>query len=113
CSSDLHPCSQMARGPTASGSGRRGRLKRSSFFSLTRKQRIELAGFVERVELIAAADMRLTNEHLRKRARPIGLLDHLEPQVALARRVDFLERHALAGQQLPRRVRVIAEITRV
>src|SRR5690242_6392348 len=57
--------------------------------------------------------MRLADEDLRERACPIRLLDHLGAQLALAGRVEFLERHALAGQQLARRVRVIAEIPRV
>src|SRR6187399_2203442 len=80
---------------------------------LSREQRIELACFLERVEFVAPADMRGADEHLGKGARPIRLLDHLCTQLALAGRVDFPERHALARQQLACRVRVIAEIPRV
>src|ERR1051325_2620277 len=77
------------------------------------KQRVELAGFLERVEVVTPAHMRVADEDLRKRACPIRLLDHLGTQLAFAGRVDFLERDTFARQQLARRFRVIAEIPRV
>src|ERR1044072_3637581 len=77
------------------------------------EHRVELAFFLERVKVVAAADMRGADEDLRKRAAAIRPLDHLVAQLAVTGRVDFLESHALARQEVPCRIRVVAEIARV
>src|SRR5262249_23064679 len=77
------------------------------------EQRIELALLFERVKIVAATDMRVADEDLRKRRSAICPLDHLFAQFGSSRRIVLGERHAFACQELPCRVRVVAEIARV
>ena len=41
------------------------------------EQRIELAGALERIEIVAAADMGRADENLRHRGAAVGAFDHL------------------------------------
>src|SRR5258707_1328993 len=63
------------------------------------EQRIELAGFIEGVEIVAAADMGGADEDLRHRAASLGALDHGVAQLAIAADVEFGERYALFVEQ--------------
>src|SRR2546426_417794 len=63
------------------------------------EQRVELAGALQGVEVIAATDMGTADPDLRHRS-PAGLLAHLGAYLRLAVDLDFLEGHALALEQV-------------
>ena len=58
--------------PAYSNEGRLGKAAEH----LPADERMELAGLFERIEIVAAADMRRADENLRKRARAMRPLDH-------------------------------------
>src|SRR5437763_16229061 len=74
-----------------------------------REQRVELAGTIERVELVAAADVSRSDENLRGRHPSVRAADHFGAALRLPRHVDFLKGHSLAAQQIlrPRTIRAI------
>src|SRR5579863_3278706 len=76
------------------------RPPRSCALSFLGEQRVELAAFLERVELVAAADMRCADEDLRDRGASVGARDHLLAHLRIRRDVDLAEFHALAREQL-------------
>src|SRR5215467_257623 len=63
------------------------------------KQRVELAGAVERVQLVGAAHMRCADEDLRHGHASIGALDHSAATPWVAADVDLHECDSLAGEQ--------------
>ena len=50
---------------------------------------IELAGALQRMQLVAAADMHRADEDLRHGHAPVGALDHFVAPLAIASTVDF------------------------
>src|SRR5712691_2656606 len=67
-----------------------------------RQQRVEPAGPLERVELVATADVGRADEDLRRRGFAVGAADHLGAALLMTGHVDLLERDALAAQELLR-----------
>src|SRR5262245_7955407 len=63
------------------------------------EQRIELAGFLERVKLVAAAHVRSSDKYLRGRGMPVRPLDHFGPPLTIAGHIDLGESDALAVQK--------------
>ena len=55
------------------------------------EQRIELAGALERMQVVAAADMHGADENLRHRHAAIRPLDHLVAPLPIAADVDFVK----------------------
>src|SRR6185437_277366 len=64
-----------------------------------REQGIELACLFERIEIVAAADMRPGDENLRECAAAVGARDHFPSRVPVPTGIDLVEADALAGQQ--------------
>ena len=64
------------------------------------RKNLAQSGVVERVEVVAAAHMRVADEDLRHRRPSAGALDHLGAQIAASRHVDLDELRALAAKQL-------------
>src|SRR5580704_304207 len=69
------------------------------FFLRLCEQWIELSGFVERIEIIAAAHMGFADENLRKGAAAVCALDHLLPYVPIPAGIDLMKDHSLPGEQ--------------
>src|SRR5829696_8683236 len=63
--------------------------------SRTPQHRIELAGVLERVEIVAAADRLAVDEDLRHRGPSFRFLRHFNPLARLHHDIDFLELNAL------------------
>src|SRR5580692_4964765 len=66
------------------------------------EQRVELAGFVQRIKIVAAADMGRADENLRIGAPAAGALDHLFAYVPVSTDVDLVEAYTLSRQQVLR-----------
>src|SRR5580704_1077457 len=64
-----------------------------------RQQWIELARFVERIEIVAAADVGGADENLRVCAAAASALDHLFADVP-AVHIDLVEAYTFAGEQV-------------
>src|SRR4051794_29663368 len=64
------------------------------------EHRVELAGAVERVKIVAAADRLAVDEDLRHRSPSFRLLRHFDPLARLHHDVDFLELNALLIEEL-------------
>src|SRR5688572_29375668 len=64
------------------------------------KHRIELAGAVERVEIVAAADRLAVDEDLRDPGPSFRLLRHFDPLARLHHDVYLLELNALLIEEL-------------
>src|SRR5580693_4561260 len=67
-----------------------------------REQRVELARFVKRIKIVAAADMGRADEDLRIGAPPARALDHLFTHVPVSTDVDLVEAYTLSRQQVLR-----------
>src|SRR5687767_7894016 len=80
--------------------------------SLCRQQPVEIAARMQRIEIVAAADMMRADKDLRK-CEAAGPLDHLVPLVRRAGRVDLPELHALLPQQPLGGGTIAAELARV
>src|SRR6202030_61750 len=66
------------------------------------EQRVELAGFVQRIKIVAAADMGRADEDLRIGAPPACALDHLFAYVPVSAGIDLVEAYTLLRQQVLR-----------
>src|ERR671911_3192919 len=64
------------------------------------QHRVELAGAVERIEVVAAADRLAVDEDLRNRSPTFRLLRHFDPLARLHHDVDLLELNALLIEEL-------------
>jgi hypothetical protein len=63
------------------------------------QQRVKRPGVVERVNVITAADMLAADENLGNSPAAIGAACHRLAQAGVVANVDFLESHALLGQE--------------
>src|SRR5262249_7202617 len=63
------------------------------------EQRVECAGFIERVKFVAAAHVPGADEYLRGRRMPVRPLDHFRSPLAIAGNIDLGESDAFAMQQ--------------
>src|SRR5262249_41075593 len=63
------------------------------------QQGVELAGALERLQIVIAPNVRLTDENLRHGHLPVGALDHFIAQFPVAADIEFLECNALALEQ--------------
>src|SRR5580704_15470674 len=66
------------------------------------EQGVELAGFVKRIEIVAAADMGRADEDLRIGAPAARALDHFFAYVPVSTGVDLVEAYTLSRQQVLR-----------
>src|SRR5579863_5936748 len=66
------------------------------------KQWIELAGLVEGVEIVAAADMDRADENLRISAASISARDHLFAFFPVSADVDLMKAYTFTGEQFLR-----------
>src|SRR5579872_1421112 len=82
------------------------------FFAL-REQPVELAGILERIELVAAADVSGADENLRHRASPVRPRAHRLARWRVPGDVDFMELHTFARKQFPRPVTIGTKLLRV
>src|ERR1700678_172179 len=64
------------------------------------QQRIEFAGLLEGIEIVASADIRLAHEYLRHGLAALRLRFHLGARVAVGEHVDFLDLGAFFLQEL-------------
>src|SRR6185503_15166246 len=71
----------------------------SCTLSFAGEERIELAGRIELMQVVAAADMHCADEDLRNRIAAVRPFHHLAAQVPVSADVDLLEVDALAFQQ--------------
>src|SRR5262245_1278826 len=63
------------------------------------QQRVELAGSLQRVELVGATDVRVADPDLRHRGAPASPLDEGFASFPITADVDLLESRPLLGQQ--------------
>src|SRR6202166_635860 len=75
------------------------------------EQRVELAGFVQRIKIVAAADMGRADENLRIGAPSARALDHLFTYVPVSIGVYLVEAYTLSRQQVLRilAIRAVAD----
>src|ERR1700758_1415417 len=71
---------------------------------------IEFARVLERVKLIAAADVLCADENLRQRVAAVRAFGHLPADILVPSDIDFMEGHPLPGQELLGEVAVGAEL---
>src|SRR5665213_2935668 len=72
---------------------------RSCCFPIACEQGIELAGALERIQIVAAADMRLADKNLRYGHLSIGSLDHGLALLPVSADIDLIIGCALLFQQ--------------
>ena len=65
-----------------------------------REQRIKLTRSVKRVEIIAAADVHITDPDLRHRVASASAAAEIRPEVRLAGQINLLEVRTFAAQQI-------------
>jgi hypothetical protein len=63
------------------------------------QKRVELAGPVERDQIVASPDMHLANKYLRDGPTPSRLCFHFSPRIAVHKNIDLVEHCPLFLQQ--------------
>src|SRR5437868_3180415 len=63
------------------------------------QQWVEPAGPIQRVQIVAATNMRRADENLRHGGAPVGALDHLAALLRIAAHVDLQELDPLAAEE--------------